>query len=66
MTRDEILRLKGEPPARMPDGKMGLLIQWPRTDDGECGFQVPGEATIRWYKLAHVHDAGNGALIVQL
>lgn len=64
MTRDELLKLTGAPPAFLPDGKMGLLIRWPTSDDGECGFQVPGEENIRWYTLDRVSDSGNGALVV--
>lgn len=65
MTKDELLQLEGSPPARMPDGEMGILIKWPTSEQGECGFQVPGEEDIRWYKPDRVYDAGDGALIVR-
>lgn len=64
MTLGELRRLEGSPPAVLPDGRMALLIRWPRSAEDLCGFQVPGDDDIRWYPLDRVSDAGNGALTV--
>jgi hypothetical protein len=64
MKLDELLRLEGSPPAILPDGRMALLIRWPKSSDDKCGFQVPGEDDICWYELDSGLNAGNGSLIV--
>lgn len=63
MNREEVLAVVGahrDPPVRLADGAMGLLIRY---GADEAGVQVPGEEDIRWIPYARLHDLGGGALI---
>ena len=48
----------------MRDGRNALLIRCPAdmSPTRDFGFQVPGEADIRWRAAEAVADAGGGAL----
>jgi hypothetical protein len=52
--------LNGNEPIILTDGNMGLFI---RLDGDLCGFQVPGEASIRWIHCENIKNAGHGALV---
>jgi hypothetical protein len=50
MTPEQLLNAKfefGEPPVRLRDGKLGLLIGYPYKDSTECRIQVRGEEDSR-------------------
>lgn len=63
MTRDEVLKLPGrDNPVLCADGKMAMLIIYPRDDETPCGVQVHGEADIRWIDCADLEASPRGAL----
>jgi hypothetical protein len=57
-------------PCEMLDGKIGLLIRGPAegavpTDEWRFGFQVYGEADIRWRKAEQIELGDDGLIEIE-
>lgn len=61
MTPEQAFKLGNQPIALCADGRMAMMICWPR-DDGLCGLQVHGEEDIRWVHCDDLEVSAEGAL----
>ena len=62
MQNEEVMNLPGKDnPVLCADGKLGMLLIYPRTD-GLCGVQVRGEEEHRWIAAADLTAGEGGAL----
>ena len=62
MRNEDVMNLPGDNnPVLCADGKLGMLLLYPRIDD-LCGVQVHGEEEHRWISSAHLMASEGGAL----